>query len=468
MSPQESLIFKMNRLNRMASQCIPDWYKCSRKEVLVEEQPKNEESVRRYAGQVKTALRRTVAERLCETDLSPQNGKCFELPSHNRLSYSYERNIDAAEFENRYSHRIQKQTGRTCPVVLFNCGMAAISVVLEEVFSILGSTKQREVRMLALSSYFESRLLLDRLGKNNGIRIVNSAASTFDLDEIGELDILFLESVIYDLSLSTEFANPRFLSNFHSPPKIVIIDSTLTPEAWGINEFLRKAKIIGVDTVIDLRSAVKLDQAGLELINLGVAEIYHLQESTLFYRFEERLRERRGITGRSLNLFSLACLDYHFILNPKYLYEHEALIAANNARFAMNLYPKMNSGIFKKLHFPGIEMGKMGICPFSIIEMDESATIDDLSLVASVISWEAKRRHTSLTYGGSFGFIFPRFDIIISDKRVNSGFIKVSMGSCWGESGDRIMEIFRELSAFRTIDDLRKRYSGIPLAKLTI
>lgn len=184
--------------------------------------------------------------------------------------------------------------------------------------------------------------------------------------------------------------------------------------------------------MIDLRSAVKLDQAGLELINLGVAEIYHLQESTLFYRFEERLRERRGITGRSLNLFSLACLDYHFILNPKYLYEHEALIAANNARFATNLYPKMNSGIFKKLHFPGIEMGKMGICPFSIIEMDESATIDDLSLVASVISWEAKRRHTSLTYGGSFGFIFPRFDIIISDKRVNSGFIKVSMGVLLG------------------------------------
>lgn len=468
MPPQESLIFEINRLDRIASQCIPEWYKWNRKEALIEEQPKDEESLRMYAGKVKTALRRNVAGQLCEVDLSPQNGKCFELPSHNLLSYSYERNIDAIEFENRYSHRIQKQTGRICPVVLFNCGMAAISVVLEEALSILENTRQREVKMLALSGYFESRLLLNRIGKNSGIRIVNLTASDFDFDEMDDPDIIFLESVIYDLSLSTEFADSRFLSNFRIPPKIVIIDSTLTPEAWGINDFLRQAKIVGIDTVIDLRSAVKLDQAGLELVNVGVAEIYYLQESTLFYHFEDRLRERRAITGRSLNLFSLACLDYSFILNPKYLYEHEALIAANNARLATNLYPKMHSGIFKKLHFPGIEVGKMKICPFSIIEVNEPTTIDDLSLIASVISWEAKRRHTSLTYGGSFGFIFPRFDIIVPDKRINSGFIKVSMGSCWGESGDRIMGIFQELSVIPTISDLRKQYSDIPLAKLTV
>jgi hypothetical protein len=221
--------------------------------------------------------------------------------------------------------------------------------------------------------------------------------------------------------------------------------------------------------VVEMRSALKLDQQGLELANAGVASLFTPASTpTPAAETATLLRKMRTITGTGLSLAALAALDAPFALDRAQTRDHARAVFLSNALLA-SVLARRTGGLFARVVHPALAPAPRAPWaqgPFVVCHLAED-TLPHHGLLLAVVESEARRRGLCLARGSSFGFRGHRFETIIPRLSEQRGLFKIAMGARPGPSRDGVIELFTELAAYPDFAALRAAYPHLVPVDLT-
>ena len=413
---------------------------------------------------------------------SPDSQRVVRLPSGRALDHSYERNMDVVELE----HRLRLGTGSRRAegwdqeTVAFNSGMAALNHAIQSLIHMLAPSEARPLNIAFWGDYFETELLLKYLSSSAVSVTLLPAHSIISATLAHQAEILFIEPVRYNRELDVLPLLDWLRAWRSAGParRIVIFDTTLSSPVWPMREVLRALTAEDAVMVLEVRSALKLDQLGLELANLGVIDVFHhpghhpahVGGVPTATQLADTLRLARGVTGAGPRASDVAALDVPFLFDHSATAEHAASVYANNQRVAERL--ASIRGVFSRAVHPALAAGDslaalsdLRQAPFVVIELAED-TVENHGFVLAVLRHEAQRHGIRLTHGASFGFRSHRFDAVIPRVADPHGFLKFAAGARSGPFLDTAIQILSEIGGTPDMTVLRSRYGklkGIPL-----
>ena len=253
--------------------------------------------------------------------------------------------------------------------------------------------------------YFESKALLE-VWPRQVFRQVPAAAS--------EVDVLLGEPV---------FCDGRFgVSDPHALPRArraLLLDTTLVGPAVDLAPWFDR---FDGSLVAVFRSGLKLDQAGLELANVGITQIF-VREGTGVAAADD-LRRIRGLTGSGLTLDELAALSAPWFLDRAYLQAYTTAIFAHNA--ALGRAIGRGSAVFEEHSHPSLARAGAE-APFCAVRLRGGDRAAHRRLL-EIVDDEIVRRGLCATRGGSFGFRGHRYELIEPEQDDGVPFLRVALG----------------------------------------
>jgi hypothetical protein len=235
---------------------------------------------------------------------------------------------------------------------------------------------------------------------------------------------------------------------------VLLLDTTMV----GPSHDLRPCLAAAADdcaVAIALSSGLKLDQAGLELANVGIARV--LVRDGARRRVAEiagRLRQLRGLMATGLTLDELSALSAPWFLDRAYVDNYAAAIFANNRALAQSI--GRDSPVFGSRCHPALSTSRAD-APFCALQLRE-ASPDRYRRLAEIVEQQSQRRGLLLTKGGSFGFRGHRFELIEPTPGQGDAFLRVAMGWRDGHSCRGLGELFGELAAHDSFEALDRAY----------
>lgn len=355
---------------------------------------------------------------------SPCDGEVSQLPDGQSICFGYERELSARLLERRSPLCHPVPHGWQSARILYRSGQAALSSLLHHV--------ARAETGLPLSlhhagRYFETGALLD-LWPRQVITAADGSAST--------VDVLIGEPVHCDgqFGLSRPDRLPR-------ARRALLLDTTMTGLRVDIGPWFERFD--GSFAAI-FRSGLKLDQAGLELANVGIVQLFVRDGASLDLAATAAALERiRALTGTGLTLDELAALSAPWFLNRTHLDRYTGQVFANNAALARAI--GTGSTLFADRCHPSL-LSREAVAPFCAIRLRQGDAAAHRRLLRHV-EMEIGRRDLALAKGGSFGFRGHRYELIEPDPQAGEPFLRVAMGYRGDADRDRIVDFFRELSA---------------------
>ncbi|MEU8234529.1 hypothetical protein AB0C12_33490 [Actinoplanes sp. NPDC048967] len=402
---------------------------------------------------------------------SPDSTGDRRLPSGLAFPHSYERGLPVAHLENRLAAG-PVPDGWHKTVVTFNSCMAGLGHVFQSLVHMLSPDQRRPLSVAYWGDYFETDLLLEYLG-SAVLRYdkVDTAGLTQCLRRGGH-EVLLIEPVRYnwELDVLDVTALLRAWRAAAARPRIIVVDTTLVSPLWPTRAVLAGLAGLGDVLVVELRSGLKLDQQGLELANLGIAEIYSPAGPApsavpSHQQLAETMRLARATTGAGIPVAAAAALDVGFIADPAWTRRHAGQVYANNARLAREL--ESVRGVFAEVVHPALGAATPGVAqsPFVIVKLTED-TLHNHGLLLAALRREVARRGIRCTHGSSFGFRSHRFETIVPRVARREGLFKIASGSRSGPFLDTLIEVLRDLGGLPDMAALHARYpdlKAIPL-----
>lgn len=362
-------------------------------------------------------LRRTwlgVAHRSGDATLkSPCAGHVAHVACGSRVSFGYERDIDASLLEQRMGY-LRAPAGWAADLVLFRSGQAALACLVH--FAVAQWGNADPLTVAHAGAYFETASLLSSWPQ----RMIRK------LDDAGEADIVIAEPVWCD----GQFGRGRRLPKAR---RALLLDITLCGPAYDLAPHLDACPL-----VIAYSSGLKLDQAGLELANAGIVRVLAREDAR---EVSAALRRLRGLTGSGLTLDELSALSAPWFMDRAYAERYTSAIFANNRALAEAIgsrSPVFGSRCHPSLVDPAAE------APFCALTLNEPSAERYRALEAKIAS-ECERRGLLAVKGGSFGFRGHRFELI--EPEGGQTFLRVAMGWRDGWSRQGLCELFAELAA---------------------
>ena len=401
------------------------------------------------------------AEKRCRNiPLSPINSQAIQFRENEKMHYGYARNISSELLEKKIDSQFYAYYSDT---VLFNSGMSAIDNTLRLLIHYFSNFKNDPIRIGVFAGYFETKMIFRLLTTNN---VIFRFCDTEDELLSEKFDIVYLEPILYNWDLSSINLQKIFSSWFSdNSPRVLIVDSSLTPESWNKKHILKELIKTNVDILCDVRSGVKIDQLGFELCNVGIVRIY--QRHKVFDHFSDNLRKMRSLTGSCLQPRDLIILYNSFFLNDKWLNIHNSLICKNNAILASFLMPFSKTGLLDSISHPSVLSDTyLNHAPFVILRLNIS-DFYDYNFFVSVLAFESQRRNLNFNYRNSFGFRDHNYDIIIPSVKERSCIFKIAMGSRQDQI-DEICNMLLDLLKYASIKELKKDYPSIKKIKLIL
>lgn len=280
--------------------------------------------------------------------------------------------------------------------------------------------------------------------------------------------MILIDPVAYDWDLGVLDLD-RFVEAWNrrqSPsPGVIILDTTLVGDTFPVAKF--RARLNNVALFCHLASGLKLDQEGLELNNIGFLSV----QATDHQDWATRLRQVRESVSHGLPYAEACELDTHFFLSPGQLRDYGGKIYANN-RFLAEQIVLDGPSVFKRVAYPGIhdsDNAPWAVAPFVIFHLEEDTLLNQ-GLLLEVLAQECRRLEIPFHTGASFGFRFPRYEVIVplygnqnshfTDNSTNSprSLFKVAMGAYNGSFGKEIVDLLSRISSFANFEELRRAY----------
>jgi len=363
---------------------------------------------------------------------SPRAGEAAKVPCGEGLIFGYERDLDASLLEGRGAGYAPPPAGWHAQTVLYRSGQAALAGLLQ--FAAERWATRRPLGVAHCGAYFETAALLDawpgRVFRRRDARA----------------DIVILEPV---------WCDGRF-GICHDVPaagRLLLIDTTLAGPGHDLAPCL-SAVARNCGLAIAFSSGLKLDQAGLELANVGIVRVMSRQDEREAAAIAARLRSLRGLMGSGLTLDEMAALSAPWFMDAAYVRRYVQAVFANNRQIAAAVGAR--SALFEAYCHPVLEAPDAD-APFCALRLRESA-IAGHDRLAKLLRQEAERRGLLLTRGGSFGFRGHRFEAIEPEPGRGEPFVRLAMGWRGGHSANGIAALVEELAAFDSIEAAGRAY----------
>jgi hypothetical protein len=372
------------------------------------------------------ALRRAWFERAhkpADTTLkSPCAGTTARLPGGDTVRFGYERDLDASLLEERGVLDHPTPDGWTSSRVLCRSGQSTLSCLLHLVTST--GAPAAPLTLHHAGRYFESKALVD-VWPRHVFRQVPAAAV--------EVDLLLGEPVFCDGRFGV--SDPRALPRAR---RALLLDTTLVGTAVDLSPWFDR---FDGPLVAVFRSGLKLDQAGLELANVGIAQLFVREGARV--AAADSLRRIRGLTGSGLTLDELAALSAPWFLDRTYLQHYTAAIFAHNAALGSAL--GRDSTVFEERSHPSL-VSAGAEAPFCALRLRGGDGTAHRRLL-EIVNAEVRRRGLHVTQGGSFGFRGHRYELIEPDHEDGLPFLRVALGFRGGRTLDGLIALFQELAS---------------------
>jgi hypothetical protein len=226
--------------------------------------------------------------------------------------------------------------------------------------------------------------------------------------------------------------------------RAVIVDTTLLGPAYDLSPYLGG----GCDLVFAYSSGLKLDQAGLELANVGIVRIFAREGNA--QHFAAALKEIRALTATGLTLDEMSALSAPWFMDRRYADTYDAAIFDHNRCLAASI--GNGSPIFEDGCHPSLISAEAN-APFCSLKLRHSSGIEDYRALVSVVLKKIEERRLLVNRGGSFGFRGHRFDLI--EPKEGDPFLRVALGWRDGHSRQGLCDLFAEIAKAPSINALQ-------------
>jgi hypothetical protein len=367
---------------------------------------------------------------------SPEDGEIARVPCGYSLQFGYERDLDVSILEDRGTAYARPPEGWTSDMVIFRSGQAALASILQFVAAAWGD--KRTLWVAHAGAYFETRALLAAWPRRTFRPPPASVVSA---------DVVIGEPVWCDGCFGAAERLPR-------ARHILLLDTTMVGPSRDLYSCLGAAAD-DCEVAIAFSSGLKLDQAGLELANVGIARV--LVRDGARRRAAEivgRLRQLRGLMATGLTLDELSALSAPWFLDRTYVDSYAAAIFANNRLLAQSIGG--DSAVFGAHCHPS-QSAAGADAPFCALQLRDASTARYRRLV-EIVEQQSERRGLLSTKGGSFGFRGHRFELIEPAPGQGDPFLRVAMGWRDGHSCRGLGELCGELADHKSFEALDRAY----------
>ena len=352
---------------------------------------------------------------------SPCTGTVARLPFGSRVSLGYERDLDASALERRGGEDYPTPPGWRSMRVLCRSGQAALACLLHLALS---TARDGTLSTRHAGRYFETRALLDLWPPG----VLPRGAH--------DVDLLIGEPVA--CSGHFEVVRPEALPRVRHA---LLLDTTLSGPAVDVAPWF--ARHDGMIAAV-FRSGLKLDQAGLELANVGIVQLLVREGSGLdLEALAEKLRHIRGLTATGVTLDELGALSAPWFLDREYFHRYTARLFAHNAALARAI--GRDSPVFEPECHPCLVSDTAPPAAFCAIRLRDGDLADHRRLLACV-EREVGRRGIVATKGGSFGFRGIRYELVEPDPQDGAPFLRVALGFRGGDATGAMIDLLAELA----------------------
>ena len=345
------------------------------------------------------------------------------MPDGETVRFGYERELDAGVLERRMPLCYPVPAGWQSRRILCRSGQAALSSLLH----LVARRASGALTIHHAGRYFETAALLDLWPRH-----VLAPAD----DATPHVDVLLGEPVHCDGQFGV--SDPAMLPR---AGQALLLDTTMVGLRVDIAPWLERLE--GSFAAV-FRSGLKLDQAGLELANVGIIQLFIRDGSDLdLASTGAELESIRALTGSGLTLDELAALSAPWFLDRQYLEHYSSRLFANNAALAQAV--GTTSKLFDEKSHPSL-VSPDAVAPFCALRLRNGDTTAHRRLLQQ-IEKDIARRGLALIRGGSFGFRGHRYELIEPEHGAGRPFLRVAMGYRGSANRDGIIDLFREIAA---------------------
>jgi hypothetical protein len=312
-----------------------------------------------------------------------------------------------------------------------------------------GANPANPPRVRHLGGYFETEELLAMMNSHGMIR-------ELPMEGDDHADVLILEPVYFDRDanvhrLDMTAALKRHCATAEGCPSLVIVDSTLVGPCFDLDPLLPQQLTCSEagHLLVRMSSGLKLDQAGLELANVGLASLYRREGQIFALDPAEKLKKARTLTGAGLGFDALGALQAPWFLDREHARGYAEAVFESNALLARRLADV--EGLFSQVSHPSLGSDSGAAAPFVLIQLEDDRP-ENYKKLEEVIAREAKARKLRFDKGGSFGFRGHRYEAILPQAGEITPFLRVALGARQGWSRDGIIELLCEIAAAKSLD----------------
>lgn len=393
---------------------------------------------------------------------SPERDVTTKTPSGAEIEYGYERDLQPKHLERRCFAYAPAPNGWSSDHVIYASAQGGMNAILHWAIRNGFWNQHDAAEALVAGGYFETHDLFDLFARD-GLKWRN--AKTLDASNLTRTphSLMLIEPVFFDEGINVfdmKAFHEHWASIDSAEPTLIVLDTTLSGPLFPIDEFLAPLAGPRAPTVIQIRSGLKLDQAGLELADCGIISIFSDAASEFPARDIGRdLRKIRTITGAGLTFDEISALEAPWFLDPHYFRRYSNAVFSNNAMLADALKPRRGL-LFERILHPRYAQSDApwAQAPFLTLHLHDGIA-EHYRFLEKVIAFEAQRRGLLFETGGSFGFRGHRYEAVMPDRA--SPFLRVAMGARHGFSAMGAISLMRDLAAFESIGQLGVRYKGL-------
>ena len=294
---------------------------------------------------------------------SPPSNHIPLLPISPSSNFLYER-VLRPTLEKRINDSVPDIPGWETEITVFSSGMAAISAAITVLRHKKDQYRREDTHTLQLDmfgGYFETLALLELLDSSDlNCQNFQDEPQLLDRFGSGQTDILFLELIAYDWKQAV--VDPaRFIQALENRPSdrpwILILDTTLIGPIFQLEPLLKACGENKPLLVLEIRSGLKLEQAGLEFSNVGIVKTLSpkdLDDNRYLdaSQFHRALAFCRGKMGTALSLSQVAILDAPWVFHPEWTLKHTHSVMDNNRILAFAL--SEITGLFSRVNHPAL------------------------------------------------------------------------------------------------------------------